>query len=174
MHKNQIEELANLSPSEPKLKLETLDASYNRITAIGRASLPHSVRSLSLSDNLISVIDPNTFVEKSNLSRVDLYGNQLVTLNLNALRLSPNVDALPEFYLGGNPFQCDCDMGNIPQPHVLLNLDYHLMNPVINRSTSPFIGSLHQVLNGLQVVPAILRCELLKYVALVECWMMCF
>lgn len=48
--------------------------------------------------------------DKTNLSRVDLYGNQLVTLNLNALRLSADVHVLPEFYLGGNPFQCDCDM----------------------------------------------------------------
>lgn len=117
VHKNQIEELGNHLQLEANSKLETLDASYNRIAAIGGASLPHSVRTLSLSDNLISIIDPNTFVEKSNLSRVDLYGNQLVTLNLNALRLSPNVEVLPEFYLGGNPFQCDCDMGKLLQFH---------------------------------------------------------
>ena len=111
VHKNQIEELGNYLRLEANLKLETLDASYNRITFIGGPSLPHSLRTLGLSDNLISVIEPNTFLAKSNLSRVDLYGNQLVTLNLNALRLSSAVETLPEFYLGGNPFQCDCDMG---------------------------------------------------------------
>ena len=138
MHKNQIEELGNHLQLEANLKLETLDASYNRIAGIGGASLPHSVRTLSLSDNLISVIDPNTFVEKSNLSRVDLYGNQLVTLNLNALRLSPNVDVLPEFYLGGNPFQCDCDMGkssvlsfNLSLDEIILSLNYPIIRPCI-------------------------------------------
>ena len=110
MHKNQIEELGNYLRLESNLKLETLDASYNRIASIGAASLPHGLRVATLSDNQISVVEPNTFADKANLSRVDLYGNQLVTLNLNALRLSTQVQVLPEFYLGGNPFQCDCDM----------------------------------------------------------------
>lgn len=110
LHKNQVEELGNYLRLEAELKLETLDASYNRIAALGAGSLPHSVRTVVLSDNQISVIEPNTFADKANLSRVDLYANQLVTLNLNALRLSADVPVLPEFYLGGNPFQCDCDM----------------------------------------------------------------
>ena len=110
LHKNQIEELGNYLRLESHLKLETLDASYNRIASLGATSLPHGIRQVTLSDNQISVIEPNTFADKANLSRVDLYGNQLVTLNLNALRLSPDVQVLPEFYLGGNPFQCDCDM----------------------------------------------------------------
>lgn len=110
MHKNQIEELGNYLRLESHLKLETLDASYNRIASVGASSLPHGLRVVTLSDNQISVVEPNTFADKTNLSRVDLYGNQLVTLNLNALRLSADVQVLPEFYLGGNPFQCDCDM----------------------------------------------------------------
>lgn len=116
LHKNKIEELGNYLGLETKLRLETLDASDNRISFLGAASLPHGVRVASFSDNLISVIEPNTFIHKANLSRVDLYGNRLVTLNLNALRLGPRPEKQdpPEFYLGGNPFQCDCDMGNHP------------------------------------------------------------
>ena len=110
LHKNSVEELGNYLRLEAQLKLETLDASYNRIAALSAASLPHSLRHVTLSDNQIAVIEPNTFADKTNLSRVDLYGNQLVTLNLNALRLNQHVPVLPEFYLGGNPFQCDCDM----------------------------------------------------------------
>ena len=113
LHRNKIEELGNYLRLEAHLRLQTLDASDNRITFLGAQSLPDRVRMASFSENAISVIEPNTFADKANLSRVDLYGNQLVTLNLNALRLSPQMDRrhLPEFYLGGNPFQCDCDMG---------------------------------------------------------------
>ena len=110
LHKNQVEELGNYLRLEAQLKLEVLDASYNRIAALSSASLPHSLRQVTLSDNQIAVIEPNTFADKASLSRVDLYANQLVTLNLNALRLNEHVPVLPEFYLGGNPFQCDCDM----------------------------------------------------------------
>uniref|UniRef100_A0A0P5S831 Toll receptor 13 n=1 Tax=Daphnia magna TaxID=35525 RepID=A0A0P5S831_9CRUS len=121
LHKNQVEELGNYLRLESHLKLETLDASYNRIASIGASSLPHGLKVATLSDNQISVVEPNTFVDKANLSRVDLYGNQLVTLNLNALRLSPDVQVLPEFYLGGNPFQCDCDMEWLQRINALNN-----------------------------------------------------
>ena len=51
-----------------------------------------------------------TFFKKPNLTRVDLFGNKITSLTPNALRITsvPGSKTLPEFFLGGNPFQCDC------------------------------------------------------------------
>lgn len=53
-----------------------------------------------------------SFFKKPNITRVDLFGNRITTLDPNALRISavPPDRALPEFYIGGNPFQCDCNL----------------------------------------------------------------
>jgi TIR domain/Leucine rich repeat len=65
-----------------------------------------------LNDNLIQEIEPHTFLHKSNLSRVDLYANRITGLDIKALRLMPfsTEKNLPEFYIGGNPFVCDCNI----------------------------------------------------------------
>ena len=57
-------------------------------------------------------MQPYTFFRKDNLTRVDLYANHIADLDQNALRISPTSDGrpLPEFYIGGNPFRCDCNM----------------------------------------------------------------
>lgn len=54
----------------------------------------------------------NTFLDKSSLARVDMYANEISKLDLNGLHLGPMPDnkTLPEFYIGGNPFDCDCTM----------------------------------------------------------------
>lgn len=112
LHKNLISELGNHYGLEAELKLQTLDASFNKLTKVTAASIPNSVELLFLNDNLITDVEAHTFVKKVNLTRVDLYANQIVGMNLSALLLSPvSPDRLlPEFYIGGNPFQCDCGM----------------------------------------------------------------
>ncbi|KAG8223643.1 hypothetical protein J437_LFUL001749 [Ladona fulva] len=99
---------------KPNLQLETLDASFNRLTRVGgtAGSLPDSLRLLFLNDNFITTIEPHIFLDKVNLTRVDLYANRIVTMEMAALRLTPVQEdqALPEFYIGGNPFRCDCSM----------------------------------------------------------------
>ncbi|XP_046420530.1 toll-like receptor 6 [Neodiprion pinetum] len=109
MHKNKI---SDLGVAPPGLRIQTLDASFNRITKIPANSLPESIELLFLNDNLIHSVEPHTFVAKVNLTRVDLYANQIVSMELSALQLAPVPPdrALPEFYVGGNPFQCDCTM----------------------------------------------------------------
>ena len=47
---------------------------------------------LSLNDNLITRVDPLTFVSKKKLVRVDLYANQLAKLDTNAVRLPGTAD----------------------------------------------------------------------------------
>ncbi|KAL0276340.1 UNVERIFIED_CONTAM: hypothetical protein PYX00_003931 [Menopon gallinae] len=128
IHKNYIKELGNHFSLGDELNIQTLDASFNRLTTVTAASIPNSVELLFLNDNLIKHVEPHTFLKKVNLTRVDLYANQIISMELNALRLSP-VDPerpLPEFYIGGNPFQCDCTMEWLQR---INNLDHLRQHP---------------------------------------------
>ncbi|XP_058799434.1 toll-like receptor 6 [Phymastichus coffea] len=109
VHKNAIIDLGR-APPHPNLRLQTLDASFNRLTRISSHSIPESIELLFLNDNEIHSVDPQSFVGKRNLTRVDLYANQIVRMELSSFQLSqvPADRPLPEFYIGGNPFVCDC------------------------------------------------------------------
>jgi Leucine-rich repeat (LRR) protein len=112
IHGNFIERLENYFKIQTGLHIKTLDASHNRITEISAMSVPNSVELLFINNNMISLVHTNTFLDKRDLVRVDMYANELVKLDLNALRLSPIPEnkTIPEFYIGGNPFHCDCSM----------------------------------------------------------------
>lgn len=112
IHSNQIEELGNYFEIESTLSLSTFDASSNKLTEITGSAIPNSVEVLFLNDNLISKVQSYTFFKKPNLTRVDLFGNKITNLDPNSLRISavPAEKELPEFYIGGNPYQCDCTM----------------------------------------------------------------
>lgn len=112
VHKNAITNLTDQFGVNAQLRLQTLDASFNHIREIGPTSVPHSIELLFLNDNLIYAVDAHTFQKKANLTRVDLYANQISSMDVKALRLAPVPDhrALPEFYIGGNPFVCDCNI----------------------------------------------------------------
>ncbi|KAJ8893221.1 hypothetical protein PR048_005807 [Dryococelus australis] len=112
IHGNYIERLGNYYKIQEGLNIKTLDASHNRITEISAMSIPNSVELLFINNNYISQIQANTFLDKRDIVRVDMYANELVKLELNALRLSPIPEnrTLPEFYIGGNAFDCDCTM----------------------------------------------------------------
>ncbi|XP_049807056.1 toll-like receptor 6 [Schistocerca nitens] len=127
MHKNNIEVLGNHYRLEERLRIQTLDVSFNKLTHISEASIPDSVELLFLNDNLIHTVEPHTFLKKVNLTRVDLYANQIVTMELNAMLLSPIEEGkpLPSFYIGGNPFQCDCDMEWLQRINSLDHLRQH-------------------------------------------------
>ncbi|XP_014242709.1 toll-like receptor 7 [Cimex lectularius] len=116
IHGNYIERLANYYKIQDELHVKTLDASHNRITELNDMSIPNSVEVIFINNNFISSIQPNTFFEKTHLARADIYANELTKLELNALRLLPvpGNKSLPEFYLGGNPFNCDCSMDWLP------------------------------------------------------------
>ncbi|XP_060524278.1 toll-like receptor 7 [Cylas formicarius] len=112
IHGNFIEHLGNYYKIQDEIGVKTLDASHNRITEIGPMSIPNSVELLFINNNFIRNIHINTFLDKANLVRVDMYANDLVNMDLNALRIAPvpSNRSLPEVYLGGNPFHCDCTM----------------------------------------------------------------
>ncbi|XP_075975148.1 toll-like receptor 7 [Anticarsia gemmatalis] len=112
IHANFIEILGNYYKIQNELHVKTLDASHNRLVTLSPMSIPNSVELLFINNNFISSIETDTFLEKRNLTRVDMYANEIESLDINSLRVSRVVDerALPEFYISGNPFHCDCTM----------------------------------------------------------------
>lgn len=112
IHANKITELGNHFEIQSNLSLTTFDASSNRLTEITASAIPNSVEQLFLNDNLISKVQSYTFYQKPNLTRVDLFGNKITRLDPISLRIPevPPNRPLPEFYIGGNPYQCDCTM----------------------------------------------------------------
>ncbi|XP_047990231.1 toll-like receptor 7 [Leguminivora glycinivorella] len=112
IHANFIEILGNYYKIQNELQVKTLDASHNRLVAISPMSIPNSVELLFINNNFIASVETDTFLQKRNLSRVDMYTNEIESLELNSLRLARVADdrALPEFYISGNPFRCDCTM----------------------------------------------------------------
>lgn len=116
VHGNFIEHLGNYYKLQDEIHIKTLDVSHNRIVDIGPMAIPNSVELLFINNNYLNNIHVNTFFDKKNLTRVDMYANEIVNLELNSLRLSPVPEnkTLPEFYIGGNPFQCDCTMEWLP------------------------------------------------------------
>lgn len=113
IHSNFIEALGNYYRLQPEITITTLDASHNRITEIGSLSVPNSIELFFVNNNLIRNVYPNTFIDKQNLTRVDLYSNAITKLHLHALRISAmaSMKKNTAFYLSGNPFECDCSMG---------------------------------------------------------------
>lgn len=116
IHGNFIEHLGNYYKLQDEIRIKTLDVSHNRIAEISPMAIPNSVELLFINNNFLNNIHVNTFFDKKNLTRVDMYANELVHLELNSMRLAtvPANKSLPEFYIGGNPFQCDCTMEWLP------------------------------------------------------------
>ena len=107
---NQLSELGNYFDLTSELHLTELDVSFNLLQQLGPHNIPDSIENLMVNDNQISQIVPYTFFKKTHLTKVDLTVNDLKTIDRNALRLSSDVTQFPDFYLTGNPIECDCNM----------------------------------------------------------------
>lgn len=127
MHKNNVADLGNYYEKRDNLQIKMLDASFNRLTEIGDTSIPDSVESVFLNDNLIRKVKPNTFFRKSNLSRVVLFANKIQNIDIAALLLDNFSDdkELPQFYIGNNPIHCDCTMEWLQRINQLSHLRRH-------------------------------------------------
>lgn len=112
IHANRVKKLGNYFEIEAQLALSTFDASSNLLTEVTGSAIPNSMELMYLNDNLISKVQSYSFFKKPNITRVDLFGNKITTLDPNALRISvvPKNRPLPEFYIGGNPYLCDCNL----------------------------------------------------------------
>ncbi|CAG4935786.1 unnamed protein product [Parnassius apollo] len=127
VHGNFIEHLANYYKLQNEIRIKTLDVSHNRIVEISPLAIPNSVELLFINNNHINRIQLNTFKEKVNLTRVDIYANEISHLDINSLRLFPVPlnKSLPEFYIGGNPFDCDCSMEWLPMINNMTAMRQH-------------------------------------------------
>jgi Leucine-rich repeat (LRR) protein len=98
--------------STPSYSLRVLDASHNSLTSLDYTTIPPTLETLRVNHNRLKSVAPDTFIRSSRLRRVELMGNELENLPLASLRFPPVPvgRSLPEFYLGGNPFLCDCSM----------------------------------------------------------------
>lgn len=111
LHKNSISTYKN-DDTHSNVNIKLLDLSYNNITEITVTSIPNSVEKLYLNDNNIQNIQVGSFSKLQRLSTVTLNNNKLVHLDMNAFRLD-QIDEdsdLPEFFISGNTFICDCSM----------------------------------------------------------------
>ena len=87
-----------------------LDLSFNLLAQIEARTFLGSLETLLLNDNKITTIAPYTFFHQTKLVKVDLSVNEIASFSENALRLSTDIQSLPQFNLGGNPIACDCNM----------------------------------------------------------------
>ena len=88
IHDNQIDSVENYYSLRDGFQLEFLDASRNRIRALGVLSLLPSLETIILENNKISDIGHNTFLNKENLTLVNLKNNEISVLNIAALAVS--------------------------------------------------------------------------------------
>jgi len=115
------------SPNGGPFHLRVLDVSYNKLKHLGQSAIPPSLETLRANHNELSSIAPDTFMRAPRIRRVELIGNQIENLPLASLRLQPipSGRTLPEFYLGDNPFLCDCSMEWLTRVNSLAILRTH-------------------------------------------------
>lgn len=87
---NKIEDLGNYYKIRDKFELKYMDAGGNKIRKLEPLSLPNSLETGIFSSNRIRQVDQSTFADKSNIRKIDLTGNSLSSLHLNALAIRPN------------------------------------------------------------------------------------
>ncbi|CAH4034010.1 unnamed protein product [Pieris brassicae] len=110
IHKNNITKLEN--ENDFKSNIRMLDVSFNTMENVDEKSVPDSIEVLFLNNNKIHTIQPGTFLQKKNLEKVILTDNKLRTVELSAFTLPhiPKHRFLPKFFIGNNPFVCNCHM----------------------------------------------------------------
>ncbi|CAH2210301.1 toll-like receptor 6 [Pararge aegeria] len=112
LHMNFIDNIYYVNELNSNINIKLLDLSYNNITQLTVSSIPKSIEKLYLNNNNIQHIQVGTFSKIQKLSIVTLNNNKIVQLDMNAFRLD-QIDEdsdLPEFFISGNPFVCDCSM----------------------------------------------------------------
>lgn len=127
MHKNNITELGNYFDVRNTLQMKMLDVSHNSLTRIDDSSIPDSIETLYVNNNQIREVATGTFLKKRNLEKVVLYGNEITKLDIASFSLMPVSDSrdMPQFYIGNNPFHCDCHMEWLQRINELSHLRQH-------------------------------------------------
>ncbi|CAG9562587.1 unnamed protein product [Danaus chrysippus] len=110
IHMNNITKLDNEQNVQQNIRM--LDISYNSLERVDEMSIPDSIQILFLNNNKIHTIHAGTFIQKRNLEKVVMTDNKLRTVELAAFTLPhiPKHRTLPKFFIGNNPFICNCHM----------------------------------------------------------------
>jgi len=109
IHNNLIKKLGNYYELRDGYNLTSIDASYNSIEELDSNMFLTSLTHIYLNNNNINNISAGTFSGLASLTRVELHANKLVSMNKTAIA-AENTEAAPEFLLGDNPWQCDCNL----------------------------------------------------------------
>eukprot|EP00095_Tigriopus_kingsejongensis_P004367 maker-scaffold57_size444674-snap-gene-2.12 protein:Tk04367 transcript:maker-scaffold57_size444674-snap-gene-2.12-mRNA-1 annotation:"slit homolog 3 protein" len=109
IRRNQIDYLGNYYNLMSNFAIKYLDASHNKIFGIEPTSILPNMEHVLLHDNLIAKVAPNTFVGKNYLSQVHLERNEITTLSMASMMISP-VKNIPMFYVAQNPLVCNCHL----------------------------------------------------------------
>ena len=85
IHNNKIDKIGNYYSLSDGFNLQTFDASFNNIAEIRDTTLLHGLRNIYLNNNKINKIAEESFKSLTNLTRVELQNNNLVTLASQAV-----------------------------------------------------------------------------------------
>ena len=88
IHNNKIDKIGNYYSLGSGFSLQTFDASFNQISELGDSTLLHGLRNIYLNNNQINKIAPESFNSLSNLTRVELQNNQMISLSSDAVMTS--------------------------------------------------------------------------------------
>ena len=88
IHNNKIDKIGNYYSLGSGFSLQTFDASFNAISELGDSTLLHGLRNIYLNNNQINTIAPESFNSLSNLTRVELQNNQMISLVSDAVMTS--------------------------------------------------------------------------------------
>jgi len=102
--------------------LHELDLSHNNLTIVIPGQFPKlpELRILDLSNNFLSSIHKNSFLSIGlKLERLDITNNFLVTLPWTTFNPLPS---LKQISLGGNPWYCDCKLGELHSELIRRNI----------------------------------------------------
>ena len=90
IHNNNVDRIGNYYSLSAGFSLTTFDASFNQIRELEADSLLASLRNIYLNNNRIDRIGSNSFRALGNLTRVELQGNEIASLDMDALALAPS------------------------------------------------------------------------------------
>jgi Leucine-rich repeat (LRR) protein len=85
IHNNRIDKIGNYYHLSSDFSLQTLDLSFNSVRQLEERSLLTSLRHIYLNNNRLTALNGSVFAQLGNLSRVELQGNELTHLDIQAL-----------------------------------------------------------------------------------------
>lgn len=98
------------SALKPLTRLNELEADHNLLSTLKRNTFPILLRRINVSKNKIKTIEEGTFENLKYLEMVDLRWNEIASLDSSSVKLNPNIIAVSNFAIFGNPLKCDCHL----------------------------------------------------------------